>query len=164
MRLAAIAGGLSRAGAAVGAVALAVMVVLITVQVISRRVLATPMVLADELSGWLLVIATFSAMGYALLHEDHIRVTLLTDHLPATVQSLLRLAGGTIGIAVTGLLMWRTGAMAWDSYVGGTFSVSGSDLKLWPVQAFMPIGFAILLLQMAVFCAQDVARLARGTR
>ena len=142
-----------------GAVALAMMVLLITAQVLSRRVLASPMVIADELSGWLLVICTFSALGYALLHGDHIRVTLLSARLPARVQSALQVIGGIVGAAVTALLMWRTAIMAWDSFAGGTFSIAGSGLPLWPVQVFMPIGFAILLAQMVVHTLDELARI-----
>lgn len=164
MALGRLAAALSRAGAAVGAVALAAMILLITAQVLSRRVLASPMVIADELSGWLLVICTFSALGYALLHGDHIRVTLLSERLPARVQSVLQVMGGLVGAAVTALLAWRTAVMAWDSFAGGTFSIAGSGLPLWPVHVFMPIGFAILLAQMVVQTLDELARLAGSAR
>ena len=72
MKISDVAARLSKAGAAVGAAALVAMIVLITLQVLSRRVLAAPMVVADELSGYLLVITTFSALGYALQRGDHI--------------------------------------------------------------------------------------------
>lgn len=164
MALARLAAALSRAGAAVGAVALGLMVVLISIQVISRRLLDTPMVIADELSGWLLVITTFSALGYALMHGDHIRVTLLFERLSARARTAVEIGGGMLGVLLTGLLAWRTGVMAWDSFTGGTFSVAGSGLPLWPVHAFMPVGFAILLLQMLAMLAQHVSRLAGGIR
>jgi TRAP-type C4-dicarboxylate transport system permease small subunit len=163
MRPGTLASALSRAGAAVGAVALTAMIVIITAQVLSRRVLAAPMVIADELSGWLLVVVTFSALGYALKHGDHIRVTLLVDRLGERPRAVLRLLGGAIGAAVTALLAWRTGVMAWDSYTGGTFSIAGSGLPLWPVHAFMPLGFAILLLQMLAGMLEDAAHLARAS-
>ena len=65
MLLTRVAARLSKAGAALGAAALALMIALITLQVLSRRVLASPMVVADELSGYLLVITTFSALSPA---------------------------------------------------------------------------------------------------
>ena len=67
-------------------------------------------------------------------------------------------------LMVTALLTWRTGVMAWDSFVGGTFSVAGSSLPLWPVHAFMPLGFAILLLQMLAMTLDDATRLAGAAR
>ncbi|MBI4256233.1 MAG: TRAP transporter small permease subunit, partial [Candidatus Rokubacteria bacterium] len=73
--LAVLAGWASRAGAVVGAVALAAMILLITAQVVSRRLLSVPLVVADEVSGYLLVIVTFMGLGYALLNGDHIQVT-----------------------------------------------------------------------------------------
>jgi len=85
----AFAARLSKLGAAVGAAALTAMILLITMQVISRRFMAAPMVVADELSGYLLVICTFSALGYAHLHGDHIQVTLLSDRLSAGVRRWL---------------------------------------------------------------------------
>jgi TRAP-type C4-dicarboxylate transport system permease small subunit len=148
MRLATLAAALSKAGAAVGATALAAMIVLITAQVVSRRLMAIPMVVADELAGWLLVVVTFSALGYALHRGDHIRVTLITDRLPARTRRVLRKARGVIGIPVVLILLWRTSVLAFDSYQSGTFSVSATHFILWPVQVFMPLGFLILLIQM----------------
>ncbi len=163
MTLSRTAAALSRAGAAVGAVALAAMILLITAQVISRRIFTTPMVIADELSGWLLVICTFSALGDALLHGDHIRVTLLSDRLGARTQRMLQVAGAVVGALLTALLAWRTAVMAWDSYTNGTFSIAGSGLLLWPVHVFVPLGFVVLLLQMLATLADDVASLRQAT-
>ena len=139
---------LSRWSAAVGGVALAVMIVLITAQVVSRRILDTPMVVADELSGYLLVVTTFSALGYALRHGDHIQVTLLVDHLSQRARDWLRVVWCLIGIPFLTLLIWRTGILAHDSYVSGSFSVSATNILLWPIQAFVPAGLAVFLLQM----------------
>ena len=157
-----MAARLSKAAAAVGAVALAAMIVLITVQVISRRVLAAPMVVADELSGYLLVITTFSALGYALLHGDHIQVTLLTDHLSDRARRYLRIAWYLLGLPFVALLVWRTSELALDSFHSGSFSVSATNFVLWPFQAFIPLGFAALFVQMFAHLLQAVGRLRRG--
>ena len=155
-----LAARLSRAGAAVGAVALTVMIVLITVQVISRRFMATPMVVADELSGYLLVITTFSALGYALMHGDHIQVTLVTDQLSARVRGWLRVAWCVVGLPFIALLVWRSADLALDSFRSGSFSVSATNLMLWPFQAFIPVGFAVLFVQMLAHLFEALARKA----
>lgn len=156
------AAALSRAGAAVGGLALGLMIVLITAQVVSRRLMASPISIADELSGWLLAIATFSALGYALLHDDHIRVTLLVERLHPRVNAWLSVGAALLGAMMSGLLMLRTAAMAWDSFVGGTFSIAGSGWPLWPAQSFMPIGFAVLLAQMFAVLARELDRAING--
>lgn len=160
--LPALAARLSRAGAAVGAAALAVMIVLITVQVISRRFMAAPMVVADELSGYLLVITTFSAFGYALLHGDHIQVTLLTDSLSERTRRWLRVAWCLIGLPFVALLAWRTFDLAADSFRTGSFSVSATNFVLWPFQAFIPLGFAVLFVQMLAELVLAWARASDG--
>jgi TRAP-type C4-dicarboxylate transport system permease small subunit len=156
------AAALSRAGAVVGAAALALMIILITAQVVSRRLMASPMSIADELSGWLLTIATFSALGYTLLHDEHIRVTLLVELLHPRVSAWLAVGAALLGAMLSGLLMLRTGSMAWDSFVGGTFSIAGSGWLLWPAQSFMPIGFAVLLVQMFAVLVRDLNRAISG--
>jgi TRAP-type C4-dicarboxylate transport system permease small subunit len=153
---------LSKAAAAVGAVALTAMIVLITVQVISRRVLAAPMVVADELSGYLLVITTFSALGYALMRGDHIQVTLLTDRLSDRLRRYLRVAWCLVGLPFIALLVWRTSELALDSFRSGSFSVSATNFVLWPFQAFIPLGFAVLLVQMFADLLQAIGRVRRG--
>jgi TRAP-type C4-dicarboxylate transport system permease small subunit len=147
-RLAALAAWASRAGAIVGAIALVAMIVLITAQVASRRVLSAPIVVADELSGYLLVIVTFMGLGYALLHGDHIQVTLLTKRFGRRAQTWLRVAWCVIAAPYLVLLLVRTAALAWESYRNQTFSVSATNFVLWPVQAFVPLGLVVLLLQL----------------
>jgi len=147
-RLPVLAAWTSRAGAVVGAVALAAMILLITAQVVSRRLLSRPLVVADELSGYLLVILTFTGLGYALLMGDHIQVTLFTDRLGARTRAWLRVAWCVIAAPYLALLVVRTTDLAWDSFRHQTFSVSATNFLLWPIQAFVPLGLGVLLLQL----------------
>ena len=140
------------------------MIVLITVQVSSRRFMAAPMVVADELSGYLLVICTFSALGYALLHGDHIQVTLLTDRLSAATRRWLAVLWCVIGLPFVALLVWRTTDLALDSFRTGSFSVSATNFVLWPFQAFIPLGFAVLFVQMAAQLLEALQLAWRGPR
>lgn len=154
-----LAGWASRAGALVGAIALAAMILIITAQVVSRRVLSVPLVVADELSGYLLVILTFMGLGYAFGNRDHIQVTLLVERFPARARAWLRLAWCVIAAPYLLLLVVRTAALAWDSYRNQTFSVSATNFLLWPIQAFVPLGLAVLLFQLLaelVLAARDL--------
>ncbi len=143
-----VAARLSKVGAGVGAAALVAMIVLITLQVLSRRVLASPIVVADELSGYLLVITTFSALGYALLRGDHIRVTLLIDRVSDRLRGYLRVIWCLVGLPFLALIIWRSSTLALGSFESGLFSVAATNIILWPVQAFVPFGFAVLFIQM----------------
>ncbi len=164
MRLKAAVDRLSRWSVAVGGLALAVMIVLITAQVVSRRFLDAPMVVADELSGYLLVITTFSALGYAHQRDDHIQVTLLIDRLSHRTRAFLRIAWCLVSLPFLALLVWRTSVLTFDSYVSGSFSVSATNVILWPIQIFVPLGLTVFLMQMAatLLTAIDAVREGRS--
>ncbi len=153
---------LSKVGAGVGAAALVAMICLITLQVLSRRVLAAPIVVADELSGYLLVITTFSALGYALLRGDHIRVTLLIDRVSDRLRRYLRVIWCLVGLPFLALIIWRSFQLALDSFHSGLFSVSATNIIMWPIQAFVPFGFAVLFLQMLAELLVAIDRVRRG--
>ncbi len=162
MKISDVAARLSKAGAAVGAAALVAMIVLITLQVLSRRVLAMPMVVADELSGYLLVITTFSALGYALLRGDHIQVTLLIDRVSDRMRRYLRVIWCLVGLPFLALIIWRSFQLALDSFQSGLFSIAATDFVLWPFHAFVPLGFAVLFVQMLAELLDAIDRVRRG--
>ena len=162
MKFSDVAARLSKAGAAVGAAALVAMIVLITLQVLSRRVLAAPMVVADELSGYLLVITTFSALGYALLRGDHIQVTLLIDRASDRLRGYLRVIRCLVALPFFALLIWRSFQLALDSFQSGLFSIAATDFVLWPMHAFVPLGFTVLFVQMLAELLDAIDRVRRG--
>lgn len=147
-RFVAFAAALNRIAAVVACVALGALVVLITLQVVRRRLLDAPIVYTDEASGYLLVVLTFLSLGYALQHGDHIKVEFLTARLSARHGRWLRIGWCLIGLAFTGLLTIRTSILAVDSARLGAFSIT-SQVPLAPIQAFAPLGFALLFLQLA---------------
>ena len=75
-----------------------VMVVLVFVEVFTRYVLNRPLMLADELSAYMLVALCFLGAAYTWKEGAHVRITALVSRLPAKVASWLRLAT---------LLLWR---------------------------------------------------------
>ena len=162
MKISDVAARLSKVGAGVGAAALVAMIVLITLQVLSRRVLAAPLVVADELSGYLLVITTFSALGYALQRGDHIQVTLLIDQVSDRLRRYLRVIWCLVGLPFLALIIWRSFQLALDSFHSGLFSVGATNIVLWPIQAFVPFGFAVLFVQMLAELLDAIDRVRRG--
>jgi TRAP-type C4-dicarboxylate transport system permease small subunit len=147
-RFVAFAAALNRIGAAVACVALGALIVLITLQVIRRRLLDAPIVYTDEVSGYLLVVVTFLSLGYALQHGDHIQVELLTGRLSSRHGRWVRIGWCLVGLGFTGLLTVRSAALALDSARLGAFSIT-SQIPLAPIQAVAPLGFSLLFLQLA---------------
>lgn len=65
------------------------MAALLICNVVSRKVLSKSMASADELGGSLLILVTFTGIGYAARKGRHIRMTAIFDTLPLKVQKWL---------------------------------------------------------------------------
>ena len=138
---------LNRAAAALAAAALVSMIVLITLQVILRRLFNSPIDYTDEVSGYLLVGVTLLGLAYAMEKGDHIRVDMGLERLPPAVLRWLRIGWCIVGIAFSALLAFETGAYALESARMGSVSIDSQTLVA-PIQALLPVGFALLALEL----------------
>ena len=138
---------LNRAAAALAAAALVSMIVLITLQVILRRLFNSPIAYTDEVSGYLLVGVTLLGLAYAMEKGDHIRVDMGLERLPPAVLRWLRIGWCIVGIAFSALLAFETGAYALESARMGSVSIDSQTLVA-PIQALLPVGFALLALEL----------------
>ncbi|MGH8802194.1 MAG: TRAP transporter small permease [Casimicrobiaceae bacterium] len=139
---------LNRGAAALAAAALAAMIVLITLQVILRRFFNSPINYTDEVSGYLLVGVTLLGLSYAMEKGDHIRVGMGLERLSPHVLRWFHIAGCVVGIAFSILLTYETGAYALESARMGSVSIDSQTLVA-PIQALLPLGVALLGLQLA---------------
>ncbi|MGE5097144.1 MAG: TRAP transporter small permease [Betaproteobacteria bacterium] len=139
---------LNRGAAVLAAAALLAMIALITLQVILRRLFDSPIDYTDEISGYLLVAVTLLGLSYAMEKGDHIRVDMGIERLPAPVLRGFRIGWCIIGIAFSALLAYETGAYALESARMGSVSIDSQTL-LSPIQALLPLGFALLGLELA---------------
>jgi len=123
-----------------------IMTLTISYSVFSRYVLRTPIDLLSESAGYMLLVVTFLATAYALWVEGHVRVELLLVRLPDKVRNLLNLITHSLALVWIGIFAWQTGRMAWMAYTLNWRSDSISEVYLFPVYVWMPIGSAILFL------------------
>lgn len=74
---------LRRAETTVGSVCLLLMFIIICVNIAMRYFFSSAIFWAEEVSNYLFVWAGFLSCAYILSRDEHIRVTILTDKLPA---------------------------------------------------------------------------------
>jgi TRAP-type C4-dicarboxylate transport system permease small subunit len=146
-RLRGIAWRLNRVAAALGCAALLAMIALITLQVVMRRFFNSPIDYTDEVSGYLLVAVTLCGLSYAMEKGDHIRVDMGLDRLPPRVLRGLRVAWCMVGLAFSAVLVFETARYAIESVRLGSVSIDSQTL-VWPIQALLPAGFALLGLEL----------------
>lgn len=137
---------IARGLAAISAIALGLMMLISTADVVGRYFFLSPINGASEMVAMLLVIAATFGFGYCELLNGHIRITVFTELLPK-MNNNFNIFTYIVCIITTGLLTWRAGLQFWD-YL---FKTRGhlSDLMriaYWPFMLLETIGIAWLLI------------------
>lgn len=151
---------LYKAATALAACCLLVIATLVVVQVIGRIVdwillraglQATGFQVPSlaEIAGFLLVGASFLALAGTLRNNDHIRVTMLLQAVPAGAARFLNIWVVAIAFALAVFFTWNAVQLALDSYKYNETSYGVIPIPLVIPQAVMTMGllvFAISLL------------------
>lgn len=128
--------------------AFALMLVVMAIQVISRYALGIAVPWTDEASRYLFLTEIFLGSVLALRYQEHIRITIVTDRLPPSLQRTVAIIADLISILV--LLMIIGGAF---NMIGRTAGVFASTFKM---------SFAWLYLMQLLAAALMVAMLAES--
>ena len=141
---------MNRAATAVADIGLMVMTGLVVSDVVLRRVFNAPLIFADEVAGYLLVLVTLMGLGYTLKEDGHIQVKILVQNVSPKSRSSLRILWCVTSLVYTVILLIMTSQLTWESYALDAFSPTPSQLPLFPFQMLMPIGCMLLILTLAV--------------
>ena len=115
--------------------------VMVTFDVLIRKIFNTTLGGADEISGYLFAIATSWALPYALLHRANVRIDALYVHMTQVARSVLDLVGASLLALFAIMLTWRGLALVADSYAIGARSVTPLHVPLpLPQSAFPSCG------------------------
>jgi TRAP-type C4-dicarboxylate transport system permease small subunit len=152
--------GTSKAASLIGGLAVLLMTGLISFDVLMRYFLGEPQLFVDEVSGFLQVLVIFWGLAYTFQAGGHIRVDLITTHLPARVRAWLRVVTLAVGIALLAVVAWVTGESAWTAYQYGRVSTV-MLYPLWLPMLLIPTGLALMTFAMAGALTRQL-RLALG--
>lgn len=111
-----------------------------------RYFFGRPQSWADEVVGWLIVVAIMFAVPEAQRRGEHIGVDALTDKLSSRWRRALAILG-VAAVAATAAILVREGieTVAFTNMVG-IKSLGLPDFPLWLIQAMVPAGAVLLLL------------------
>ena len=130
----------------VGAFAISVMMLLMTVDVLGRYFFKHPILGSDEIVGLLNVCLAAACFGYTQRLKGHIRVDLLTERLSPRVRLILDIFTNLISVGVVFLIVWQVIAGA-QEFILGTRAGSHSSLVLgipwYPFVLIFGIGFGV---------------------
>ncbi len=150
---------------AVAMMMLAILVVEMLYEVVSRRVFSAPTLWAYDLAYMLNGLGFILAAGYALRHNAHIRIDFLSTRLPPRVQDALNV-GVYVLLVFPAMTVLVIGAF--DEFVEAwvtdeTDPASPWRPLLWPLFSGILIGFSAFFLQIVAECVRHaLAMTGRG--
>jgi TRAP-type mannitol/chloroaromatic compound transport system permease small subunit len=101
-----------------------------------------------ELQWYLFGAAYLLAAAYTLQRNEHIRIDIISNHLPKSVRHAIELIGHLFMLMPLCVLMvWETWPNMMESYDIGENSSNYGGLIVWPAKAFIVAGFALLFVQ-----------------
>jgi TRAP-type mannitol/chloroaromatic compound transport system permease small subunit len=88
------------------------------------------------------------AAGYALKHEEHVRVDVFYSRMSPKTQAWVDVFGGIFFLLPTAVLIaWMSIPMVVNSIHVNEMSSDPGGLLRWPIKICIPLGFALLALQ-----------------
>ncbi|MDI5983206.1 TRAP transporter small permease [Halomonas sp. M4R5S39] len=102
----------------------------------------------SEISGFLLVGATFLGLAYTFVHGGHIRVTLLIGRLPPAARVFFEAFCLTVALALCLYLAWNLYWLLEDSIAFNETSYGLLSIPLWIPQTAMLAGVVLFCLAL----------------
>ncbi|MDH4290946.1 MAG: TRAP transporter small permease [Aquincola sp.] len=100
----------------------------------------------DAYAGYFMAAAGFLALAHTLKRGEHIRVSLLLSALPARARHAMELWALASAVALSGLLAFYAGKLAWQSHAFNDISTGNDATPLWIPQLGMAVGTLILFI------------------
>lgn len=126
------------------------LMVMLLAEVLTRYILRSPLSIADEMGGYLLVSITFMGLAYTWKEKGHVRVSLLINRLPGRVVHVLRFITLILATAFTIPLIKACYDLISDSLLFESRSGSWLRTPLAYPQTILLIGAILLLVQLIV--------------
>lgn len=161
-RLLNLARKLSRTGAWCGGALVAASALMISIDVLMRKILGTTLGGASEVSGYVLAVSTTWALALALLDRAHVRIDSLYTLLPARICALLDIVALLAFMIFAGILTMQGWVMFEQSFELGSRSLTPLETPLAFPQFLWVAGFAFFFLVMLLLLLRAVTALVTG--
>lgn len=125
------------------------MVGLVTTEVVCRRFLGFSLLIAHEVTGYLLIAVTFLGAAYTLVEGGFTRMELVHRRLQGKGRWVVDTAIHMVSLGYLVIIVYWLGAYVMSSYQSGVTSISIAQTPLYIPRLFMFLGVLLLVLQVA---------------
>ena len=108
----------------VGGAALLAAALMVTVDVLARKIFSVTMSGSDEYSGYVFSATTTWAYSYCLLHRSNVRIDALYNYLPRKVTAILDVVGLLLLFYFMSIMTYYAMVSFVDSWVNNSVSIT----------------------------------------
>lgn len=122
---------------------------MVSADVIARKLLGITMGGSDEISGYLFAIATAFAFPYALLHRSNVRIDVAYMRLGVRLRGLLDILGLGLLTTFAAIITWRAYATVMMTWANDSHSITPLRTPLILPQGLWFLGWCLFCLTLA---------------
>jgi TRAP-type mannitol/chloroaromatic compound transport system permease small subunit len=101
-----------------------------------------------EIQWYLFSFVFLFCAGYTLLHNQHVRIDVISGQLSARARAWIDIFGTVFFLMPMAIaIMWLSWPVFLDAYRSGEVSTNAGGLTVWPGRLMLPVGFFLLILQ-----------------
>lgn len=134
------------------------MMLVVMYSVIMRYIFNLPVRWAAEVSEYMMVALAFLALAYVQHERKHITIDFLYTKQTEKTKIILDVVTSLCALAIFVLLTWASWGFAMKAYYAG-FVSDAAALPLFPPRLLVPIGAAVLCLQLLADLIQKIGLL-----
>lgn len=143
-----VAQGISLGGESLGRIVLFIMMVLISADTVARYVFNSPIDGTMELSEFFMIAIVYPSLAYAQYLKAHVRVELFLLRMSPITQTLLGIFTDSVAALLWAVIGWKGADMAIRAWVLRDTTSGILPLPLFPAKILIPIGAALLCIQL----------------
>ena len=151
--------GLARLSAYLAAGLIVGIAALILAEIFSRAVLNLSLSFAWEYAAYFMGAAVFLAAAFTLRSGGHVRVSLLSNSVPARMAKAIDMAATLFAAAIAVYVAYALLAFSWQAHVSGSTSPTIDEVPLVYPRGVMAIGALLLAVQMIARALQNLMSL-----
>ncbi len=152
----------SRVAVWIGGGALLLCAIMVSIDVIMRKLFSITMSGSDEISGYAFAAATAWAYSYALLHRSHIRIDALYGVLPAWLRSILDAVGLALLLYYMAYLTNKAVDVLLTSWEHDSVSITTLSVPQWIPQLLWVGGLCWFVITLSFMLVYVLFSLLRG--
>ncbi|ALM53567.1 TRAP transporter small permease subunit [Halomonas huangheensis] len=136
--------------------------ILITFEVVARKVFSFSLQGADEIGGYVLATGVSFSLAYTLLERAHTRVDVLLGRFPVVVQGGLNALAMALLAAFSLFMLWRAAETLAETLEFGSLASTPLQTPLWIPQGLWVAGLGVFAALSTLLAVRAVVLLARG--